>query len=71
MPLSRYLRDVLLTFFCPQCGHTLKKRGSWFMAGHHFKCEGCQREVRLTYDDKARLFARHAHLAKRSSSTSN
>ena len=71
MSLSKDLRDVVLTYICSQCGRTLEKKGSWFMGVHLFKCEGCQRDVRLTYDDKVGLFARHEHLAKSRSSTSN
>jgi transposase-like protein len=66
MALPTELRDASLTLDCPQCGHALTKKGSWFMAGHRFKCEGCQREVRLTYAEKIKLFARHTHLIRRS-----
>ena len=33
------------------------------MTVHHFKCEGCKREVAVTYSDKVALFEKHAHLA--------
>jgi hypothetical protein len=29
----------------------------------HFRCEGCKREVAVTYSDKVALFDKHAHLA--------
>jgi hypothetical protein len=29
----------------------------------HFRCEGCKREVTVTYSDKVALFDKHAHLA--------
>lgn len=64
MPLCNELRDVVLTFVCRQCGRQLLKKGGWFMGAHSFKCEGCGREVRLSYDDKLVLFANHVHLAK-------
>jgi transposase-like protein len=62
MPLSAQLRYVALTLECKHCGHALMKNGGWFMAAPRFKCAGCQREVRITYDDKVALFAKHAHL---------
>ena len=60
MPLSDSLRYVDLTFNCPHCGHALVKSGAWFQSVSHFKCEGCQRDVQLTYDDKVALFDNHA-----------
>ena len=60
MPLSDSLRYVDLTFDCPHCDHPLIKSGTWFQSVGCFKCEGCQREVQLTYDDKVALFDKHA-----------
>jgi hypothetical protein len=62
MPLSTGLRSVDLTFECPACNHALVKSGTWFQVVGRFKCEGCQRDVRLTCADKLSLFDRHAHL---------
>ena len=45
------------------CGHPLIKNGAWFMTVAHFRCEGCKREVTVTYSDKVALFDKHAHLA--------
>jgi transposase-like protein len=59
MSLSANLFDVLLTFGCPQCGRALIKKGSWFKAVGRFRCEACQCEARITYEDKIRLF-KHA-----------
>jgi hypothetical protein len=36
------------------------KKGGWFLAVHRFKCEGCKREVPITYSDKVALFNKHA-----------
>lgn len=63
MPLSGSLRLVDLTFNCPYCGLALVKKGEWFQTIANFKCNGCQRSIRLTYDDKVALFKKHAHLA--------
>ena len=64
MTLSPKLSDVLLTFGCPYCGRALIRKGSWFKTAARFKCAGCQREARVTYEDKIRLFARHARSAR-------
>ena len=63
MSLSPRLRDVDLKLECKHCGHLLIKKGAWFMTVHHFRCEGCKREVAVTYSDKVALFNKHAHLA--------
>jgi hypothetical protein len=63
MPLSNKLLDVDLTLECKHCGHLIIKNGGWFSVAHHFKCEGCNRYVRIVYDEKVALFKKHAHLA--------
>ena len=63
--LSNSLRDELLTFDCPHCGHTLIRKGSWFKSVSRFTCAGCQRQAPMTYNTKIRVFAMHAHLARR------
>jgi hypothetical protein len=63
MSLSTRLRPIDLRLACKHCGHPLIKKGSWFMTVAHFKCEGCKREVPVTYSDKVALFKKHAHLA--------
>jgi hypothetical protein len=63
MPLSASLLPVALTFEWPFCNHTLVESGRWFQVAASFRCNGCQREVRLTYADKVALFEKHAHLA--------
>ena len=60
MTLSRRLLHADLTFHCPHCGLAITKSGSWFKSIVQFKCQGCQREVRLTYTDKIALFEKHA-----------
>lgn len=62
MPLSTGLRDKPLTFNCPHCGRATVKNGGWFQTIGRFTCRGCERTVRLTYDDKLALFQKHAHL---------
>ena len=64
MPLSSHLRQVELTLQCKYCGHSIIKKGGWFMVVHRFKCEGCNREVPKTYSDKVALFNRHARLSQ-------
>ena len=51
-----------MTFECPLCDHPVIKSGIWFSTVGRFKCEGCQREVQLTYDDKVALFDKHARV---------
>ena len=63
MSLSTRLRPIDLTLECKHCSHPLVQKGAWFMTVHHFKCEGCKREVAVTYSDKVALFNKHAHLA--------
>jgi hypothetical protein len=63
MPLSTQLRAVDFFLRCKYCGHPTTKKGSWFMTIHRFECEGCKRDVSVTYSDKLALFAEHAHLA--------
>jgi predicted RNA-binding Zn-ribbon protein involved in translation (DUF1610 family) len=59
MPLPREMRDKLLTFNCPQCGHALIKNSAWFMAKARFKCAGCGQAVPIGYVDKIALFEQH------------
>jgi transposase-like protein len=65
MPLSLSLHSVSMTFECPFCTRTLVKSGGWFQTIGRFKCNGCQREVRLTYSDKVALFDKHAHFKRK------
>jgi transposase-like protein len=63
MSLSTQLRPIDLRLECKHCGHPLIKKGAWFLTAAHFRCEGCKREVTVTYSDKVALFDKHAHLA--------
>jgi transposase-like protein len=63
MALSSRLLKIDLTLPCKYCGHSMIKKGGWFLAVHRFKCEGCKREVPITYSDKVALFNKHAHLS--------
>ncbi|RWE12304.1 MAG: hypothetical protein EOS23_10660 [Mesorhizobium sp.] len=62
MSLSPSLFSVGLTFQCPQCNFTVIKNGSWFQVVSHYRCDGCGREIRITYPDKIAIFQKHAHL---------
>jgi hypothetical protein len=64
MPLSSLLRQVELTLDCKHCGRSIMRKGSWFVVVHRFKCEGCNREVPITYSDKVALFNKHARLSQ-------
>lgn len=37
----------------------LKRAGSWFQVVSSHRCEGCQKQFRITYTDKLTLFAKH------------
>ncbi|TIL30543.1 MAG: hypothetical protein E5Y32_27515 [Mesorhizobium sp.] len=63
MSLSPSLFSVGLTFQCPQCNFAVIKNGSWFQVVAHYRCEGCGREIRITYPDKIAIFQKHEHLA--------
>jgi transposase-like protein len=60
MPLSSNLRHVELTLQCKYCGHSIIKKGVWFVVIHRFTCEGCNRQVPMTYSDKVALFNKYA-----------
>jgi transposase-like protein len=62
MALSARLRLMELTLECKHCGHSIIKKGGWFVVSSHFKCEGCKRKVRIPYGDKVALFEKHAHM---------
>jgi transposase-like protein len=62
MPLSRALLHVLLRHACPHCGHELERKGSYFQTVGHYRCETCEGQVRIGYEDKVELFEKHAHL---------
>jgi hypothetical protein len=62
MSLSFRLCQVDLTLECKYCGHVRVKKGSWFLVAYRFKCEGCGREVPITYSDKVALFNKHTYL---------
>jgi hypothetical protein len=62
MTLSARLRNVDLTLECERCGHSIIKKGYWFVCVSTFKCDECKGGLRLTYSDKVALFAKYAHL---------
>jgi transposase-like protein len=64
MPLSTSLYDIVLAHTCPHCGNKNEKLGSYFWRMRLYHCSQCQQPVTLNYDDKLKLFAEHATLAK-------
>ncbi|TPL74142.1 hypothetical protein FJ954_10460 [Mesorhizobium sp. B2-3-15] len=71
MALSRRLLMCNMTFECPHCGFALKRAGSWFQVVSSRRCEGCQRQFRITYTDKLTLFAKHEQEAVLEAHTAN
>jgi len=65
MPLSGELLSKNITFHCRHCNRAIIKKGDWIKTAGRFKCDGCRRELRLTYDDKVALFKSHAQLNNR------
>lgn len=63
MLLTKSLLDVLLSLpvsaLCPK----QEKKESWFQTIGHYTCPNCDRSVRITYDDKVRLFVANADRA--------
>ncbi len=59
MPLSQGLADTILRHPCRNCGHVLEKPGSRFSVVSKYTCAGCNVQMRLRYDEKLRIFARH------------
>jgi hypothetical protein len=57
MPLPIVPYD-LFSYRCPGCGTARVNTGQWFRAIGRYKCEGCSTSVRVTYEDKVKLFAR-------------
>jgi len=64
MPLSTRLLRTDLALECKYCGHSITKTGNWFRVVDRFTCEGCKREVPITYSDKVAPFKKHAHLLR-------
>ncbi|RWA66584.1 MAG: hypothetical protein EOQ27_02015 [Mesorhizobium sp.] len=62
MPLPDNMRSVDMKFECPQCGHPIVRKGSWFRVISTFKCDHCKATLRLGYGDKLALFEKHKHL---------
>ena len=58
--LSQDAQDIFMTHRCPRCGHATTRQGSSFRSIRHYHCSACGEQVRLTYDDKLKLFREHA-----------
>ncbi|WP_292662902.1 hypothetical protein [Mesorhizobium sp.] len=63
MGLAEDLSDVALTFECPDCSHPAVRKGSALRTIPHFKCDGCNAKVRITYPQKLAIFEKHRLLA--------
>ena len=61
MSLPKGLLHVFLSHPCPHCGHKHEKIGAWFQAINHYDCPSCGQSVRMTYEDKVRLFEINVH----------
>ena len=61
MPLTKGLLHVFLSHLCPHCGHKHEKMGAWFQTISHYDCPSCGQSVRMTYEDKVRLFEMNVH----------
>jgi transposase-like protein len=61
MPLTKGLLHVFLSHSCPHCGHKLEKMGAWFQTISRYDCSSCGQSVRMTYEDKVRLFETNVH----------
>jgi hypothetical protein len=57
MPLPR-CPNATLAYHCPDCGTARVNSGQWFRAIGSYKCGGCNNLVRVTYEDKVKLFTR-------------
>ena len=62
MTLSCKLDDAMLTMLCPQCARPSIRKGSWFKHVSRFRCAECGHATQLTYEDKLKLFDKHAKL---------
>ena len=58
--LSQDAQDIFMTHRCPRCGHATTRQGSSFRSIRHYDCSACGEQVRLTYNDKLKLFREHA-----------
>lgn len=59
MPLSDELRDVPVEFHCPVCSYPTVRKGSWLKTIGSFRCDGCETQVRIGYEEKLTIFERH------------
>jgi hypothetical protein len=48
MTLDRKLMHVPLSRPCPNCGHNLTMKGSWFYGIRNYQYALCQQKVRMT-----------------------
>lgn len=60
VPLTGTLLSIELAFECPHCEHPTVELGRWFKTIRQFTCEGCDRDILVTYRDKVVLFEKHA-----------
>jgi hypothetical protein len=60
MPLPLDLFDVTLRYSCRHCGCIVEREGKWFFRLRQYTCSSCKQQVRVSYDDKLKIFARRA-----------
>jgi hypothetical protein len=58
--LSQDAKDIFMTHRCPRSGHGKTRQASSFRPIRHYQCSACGEQVRLTYNDKLKLFREHA-----------
>ena len=66
MTLSATLHDAVLTLFCPHCGHSFHKKGSWVKVVRQYACDSCHQPVIMGYEEKLAIFHANkmAHIAQ-------
>ncbi|PDQ21763.1 hypothetical protein CN311_07245 [Mesorhizobium sanjuanii] len=65
MTLSNDLLDVDFEYECPECSHSIVRKGSWFKVVASFKCEKCAAKVPIGYSDKLMIFEKHRSVERR------
>jgi transposase-like protein len=56
----REFLDVIFVHTCPHCQHRANKTGAAIHAAGRYTCRSCKRHVRITYEEKVRLFKEQA-----------
>jgi endogenous inhibitor of DNA gyrase (YacG/DUF329 family) len=59
MSLPPELLHVEISMDCPNCGHSMIRRGYWFKTVQVIKCPKCFTEVEWGYQQKVALFEKY------------